>query len=222
MLENNGPDFWRNAIEKEMWNIMVASDIRDNGKVPVGFQVMTCYFVYDVKADMLPHRVTLDTIDDIDDVDIDDKNAHATITGVGMPAPNDNTDDVDIDDEKTVAPDIELPDLVERSNGEEDSDNDINDVDIDNENAHATITGVGTPAQAAEDIFSPNVGSLKGKTVTRPGEQIHGHIEDVPQLIWDRYQSVVLGMDIMFVNAIPFLLTISRGLRFGTLENLDS
>jgi hypothetical protein len=75
--------------------------------------------------------------------------------------------------------------------------------------------------KAAEDIFGPNIGSLKGKTVTRPGERVRGHIGDVPRLLRDKFQSIVLGMDIMFVNGIPFLVMTSRGLQFGTIENLN-
>jgi hypothetical protein len=36
----------------------------------------------------------------------------------------------------------------------------------------------------------------------------------------DRYRNVTLCIDIMFVNKIAFLLTISRGIKFGTAEIL--
>ena len=35
--------------------------------------------------------------------------------------------------------------------------------------------------QAAEDIFGPDVGGLKGKTVRRPPHQIETHLEAVPR-----------------------------------------
>ena len=73
---------------------------------------------------------------------------------------------------------------------------------------------------AAERIFGPNLGALKGKTVYRRGVLVSGRIEGVPPSILERYQKVTLSIDIMFVNGIPFLLTISRGLQFGTAENL--
>jgi hypothetical protein len=37
----------------------------------------------------------------------------------------------------------------------------------------------------------------------------------------ERHRDIVLGMDIMFVNGIPFLLTTSRYLRFITVEALQ-
>jgi hypothetical protein len=44
----------------------------------------------------------------------------------------------------------------------------------------------------------------------------------MPLEIKMKYQSVTLAMDIMFVNKIPFLLTVSHGLHFGTAENLPN
>ena len=34
----------------------------------------------------------------------------------------------------------------------------------------------------------------------------------------DRYKQVTLGIDIMKVNKLPFLVSISRALKFGTVE----
>jgi hypothetical protein len=73
---------------------------------------------------------------------------------------------------------------------------------------------------AAERIFGPNLGALKGKTVNRPSVPVAGRIEGVPPSILERYQQVVVSIDIMFVNKIPFFITVSRGLHFGTVENL--
>jgi hypothetical protein len=73
---------------------------------------------------------------------------------------------------------------------------------------------------AAERIFGPNLGALKGKTVNRPSVPVAGCIEGVPPSILERYQQVVVSIDIMFVNKIPFFITVSRGLHFGTVENL--
>ena len=76
--------------------------------------------------------------------------------------------------------------------------------------------------QAAEDIFGPNLGSLKGKTVRRPTDHVKSGIEPVPREILALYKHVEIGVDIMFVNKIPFLLTISRGLKFGTVDVLSN
>ena len=74
--------------------------------------------------------------------------------------------------------------------------------------------------QAAEDIFGPDVGGLKGKTVRRPPHRVETHLEAVPRGILKRYQKVTVCADIMFVNSIPFMVSISRNIRFGTVEPL--
>jgi hypothetical protein len=73
---------------------------------------------------------------------------------------------------------------------------------------------------ATEDIFGPNLRSLKGKTVNHPSIPVMGKIDGVPMEIKKNYKFMMLAMDIMFVNKIPFLLTISHGLHFGIAENM--
>jgi hypothetical protein len=73
---------------------------------------------------------------------------------------------------------------------------------------------------AAEEIFGTNLGALKGKTVYRSGVPISGQIKGVPPAILKHYQKVILSIDIIFMNKIPMLLTVSCRLYFGTVENL--
>ena len=75
---------------------------------------------------------------------------------------------------------------------------------------------------AAEDIFGPDVGGLKGKTVQQPPHRVETHLEAVPRGILKRYQKVAVCADIMFVNSIgvPFMVSISRSIQFGTVEPL--
>ena len=70
----------------------------------------------------------------------------------------------------------------------------------------------------AEDIFGPDLGSLKGKTVNRPPEPVQIPSNDLPLNIMQQYCDVTLCGDIMFVNKIPFFVTISRHIHFGTVE----
>lgn len=45
--------FWRDAIEKEMRNVMPAFEFKDNNKMPVGCKHITCHMIFDVKFDLL-------------------------------------------------------------------------------------------------------------------------------------------------------------------------
>jgi hypothetical protein len=66
-----------------------------------------------------------------------------------------------------------------------------------------------TDIAATERIFGPNLGALKGKTTKRASVPVEGRIDGVPASIMEHHQQVTLAMDIMFVNKIPFLTTMS-------------
>eukprot|EP00978_Attheya_sp_CCMP212_P004566 scaffold9975_cov51-Attheya_sp.AAC.2 len=57
----------------------------------------------------------------------------------------------------------------------------------------------------AEEIFGPDVGILKGKTVRRSTERVVIGTVDIPLSIMTHYRDIVLGGDILFVNKLPFL-----------------
>ncbi|KAG7361119.1 hypothetical protein IV203_036219 [Nitzschia inconspicua] len=76
--------------------------------------------------------------------------------------------------------------------------------------------------QIASDVFGPNLGSLKGKTVHRPSKHVQPHTDPVPPSILERHRDVILATDIMFVNKIPFLLTVSCNLRFVTITDISN
>jgi len=46
---DTGTTFWRDALEKEMKNMMVAFEFPDNDKVPIGYQKISCHLIFDVK-----------------------------------------------------------------------------------------------------------------------------------------------------------------------------
>ena len=76
--------------------------------------------------------------------------------------------------------------------------------------------------QAADDIFGPNLGSLKGKTVWRPNKHVQAGSSAVPRRILEIHWDMVLSMDIMFVNNVLFLVTSSCNICFSTVESLPS
>jgi len=75
---------------------------------------------------------------------------------------------------------------------------------------------------AADHIFGPDVGSLKGKTTRSNPPKVRDIIVPLPAKVLSRYQNITLCADVMFVNSIPMLVTVSRNLRFGTVEELPS
>ena len=73
----------------------------------------------------------------------------------------------------------------------------------------------------AEHIFGPDVGSLKGKTPRRQprGVGLYNHTQ-IPPGVVDQYRDVIIAVDVLYVNKLPFIATISRYIRFGTVEFL--
>ena len=77
-------------------------------------------------------------------------------------------------------------------------------------------------AWAADDIFGPNLGTLKGKTVRCPNKHVQAGSSAVPWCILEIQWDVVLSVDIMFMNKILFLETSSRNICFSMVESLPN
>ena len=58
--------------------------------------------------------------------------------------------------------------------------------------------------KVAEHIFGPETGCLTGKTVKRTRIAVHTNLTNIPFEILERYRSVTLSGDIMWINGIIF------------------
>ena len=63
--------------------------------------------------------------------------------------------------------------------------------------------------KVAEHIFGQDIGGIKGKTVQCPPNHYETNLKPIPMLVHKWYQKVTVCADIMFVNGLPFLISIS-------------
>jgi len=75
---------------------------------------------------------------------------------------------------------------------------------------------------AVDDIYGINIELLKGKTVSRPGPAVKDNIKGLPRWALEQHSTVVLCVDIIFINKVAFLVTTSCNIKFGTVENLKN
>jgi hypothetical protein len=75
----------------------------------------------------------------------------------------------------------------------------------------------------AEDMFGPDIGSLKGKTARKASDQVRsGGLVPIPATTMTHCRKIVLCVDVMKVNKMPFLVSMSPALKFGTVAWLKN
>ena len=72
------------------------------------------------------------------------------------------------------------------------------------------------------EILGPRVPGLKGKMVRKQKDGVQPDMVAVPKHVQDHYQEIILAIDIMHVNQIPFLITTSRHIHYHTASVLPS
>ena len=74
----------------------------------------------------------------------------------------------------------------------------------------------------ADKIYGRNIHSLKGKTTrTQPTRLVTDYVE-IPPSVLEKNKHVTISIDIMYVNRIPFMATISRNIKFTTVEAIQN
>ena len=66
----------------------------------------------------------------------------------------------------------------------------------------------------ANTIFGPDAGSLKGKTVRITPSRVVQNYSAVPESIRHLHRQVNIAVDIIYVNSLSFLVTLSWRLKY--------
>jgi hypothetical protein len=74
----------------------------------------------------------------------------------------------------------------------------------------------------ARSIFGPSIAGVCGKTVRHKPEQVEVKPGCIPDDFHRLHRFVMITADVMFVNSIAFLTTLSQKLRLSTVEQLPS
>ena len=76
--------------------------------------------------------------------------------------------------------------------------------------------------ERASKIYGANIVALKGKTVRTKSEPFISDYIAVPEYVLQANRNVTFSADIMFVNKIPFFTTVSRDIKFTTVERIET
>jgi hypothetical protein len=72
----------------------------------------------------------------------------------------------------------------------------------------------------ANKIFGTDVATLKGKTVRMTHPPVVTDYVQIPNEIMSLNRNITLAIDLMFVNGLPFMVSISRKIKFTTVKYL--
>ena len=85
-------------------------------------------------------------------------------------------------------------------------------------NAISNLPVQASDVDLAEKIYGPDIGTLKGKTTRKSPLPMETDIIELPPEITEDRSSWELCMDVMFVNGMPFLTSITRKLFYRTAQ----
>ena len=82
---------------------------------------------------------------------------------------------------------------------------------------------ISAPAIAnAKTLFGPDLGGVRGKMVRQRPSAVRPEYVDIPRALFKRIRDVTLTADVMFVNGLSFLVTLSWGIKLGSIKFLPS
>ena len=71
-------------------------------------------------------------------------------------------------------------------------------------------------------IFGPDRGAIRGKSVRQKPSRVRPLFVKIPTQLYEKLRDVTLAADVMFVNSLPFFVTVSRGIKMITVQFLPS
>ena len=74
----------------------------------------------------------------------------------------------------------------------------------------------------SEKIFGPDVYAIKGKSVRKKPKVVVSDYIEIPRELIKAHKGVILCADIMFINEVPFLVTMSKNIQFITSRYLPN
>ena len=77
-------------------------------------------------------------------------------------------------------------------------------------------------AERANTIYCSSIATLEVKTTRTKSKPVVTDYVDVPPAVLDSNKDITLSADILFFNCIPFYETISRHIKFNTVEDIPS
>jgi hypothetical protein len=79
-----------------------------------------------------------------------------------------------------------------------------------------------TDIDNARKLFCDEIATLRGKTVRNTPDAMMADYVEIPKEILDLNKAVTIAADVMFMNGLPFVVTISQKIKFATTEYVPS
>ena len=74
----------------------------------------------------------------------------------------------------------------------------------------------------AEAIYGQDIGTIKGKTVRQKPTPVVRDYVSIPKELVEKHESITLCIDTLYINEMPFLATISRNIKYRTIQWLPT